>query len=713
MKYAFIVVISILFGSNYSKATDLTIDSIKTSNVKEVTVQSRKDPDTLAAIGKSKIKEMDLPQSMMLIDEKMLKQQQVSSMSDLLKNTNGLYIMGTTGGYQEEIASRGSSITSTNTFKNGVRYFGGMKTELSGIEKAEILKGNAAILFGNVAPGGILNLVTKKPQFTNGGSVGFTYGSFNRIKPQFDVFGSLNKKQTIAFRLNSSYEHANSFRKEVSSEMFYINPSLLFNITKKTSILVEGDFSKYETTPDFGAGIINYEIVDLPRDRFLGVSWGKYKAKQSFVSTKISHQLTKHISLNSLTGLRNYSTELFSNARPNTSGSVVSSTGNWKRNLQRSEVSDKYFIQQFDVNANFNTSFIKHQVLIGADFENYTTSTLNYNTYSKYDSINVFNNYNPQNEPLIPTLTKNTDTDNPVARMGFYAQDLISLNKYLKVLAGIRYSSVTSVTEIYKYSDSSITNTRKTDNAISPKIGLVIQPNDHQTIFASYSNSFVLNTGVDINGKGLDPSIVDQYELGIKNKFFNNRLSVQLTGYQILNSNLAQISLENGNSNSNIKELAGETKTNGLELDFIFQPNPFFNITSGYSYTVTKYTKSNTYIVGSELRYNPKNTANMSINYSIHSGPLKNLQLGLMNTFIGERFAGRSTRVTVQNDTYKLIPLSSYLLVDATASYLYKNWNVKAKLANITNVLNYNIHDDNSLNPITPINYSVSLIYNF
>ena len=76
----------------------------------------------------------------------------------------------------------------------------------------------------------------------------------------------------------------------------------------------------------------------------------------------------------------------------------------------------------------------------------------------------------------------------------------------------------------------------------------------------------MVNTGVDINGKGLAPSIVDQYELGIKNKFFNNRLSIQLTGYQILNSNLAQISLENGNVNSNIKELAGETKTNGLEL---------------------------------------------------------------------------------------------------------------------------------------------------
>lgn len=700
------------FASNSANASMESLDSMRTSNVNEVTIQSRKDPDTLTMIGKMKIKEMDLPQTMSIIDEKMLKQQQVNTMTDLLKNANGIYIMGNTGGYQEEIASRGSSITSSNTFKNGIRYFGGMKTELSGIEKAEILKGNSAILFGNVAPGGVLNLVTKKPQFTSGGSVGLSYGSFNRIKPQFDVYGAINKSKTIAFRLNSSFEKSNSFRKEVTSKMFYINPSLQFNITKKTNLIIEGDFSKYETTPDFGAGIINYEIVNIPRDRFLGVSWGKYKAQQSFVSTKISHQLTKGISLSYLSGYRNYNTELFSNARPNTSGSVITANGIWKRNIQRSAVEDNYFIQQFDFNANFNTGFLKHQTLVGADFENFTTSTLSYNNFNKYDSVNVFNNYNPSLEPAIPTLTKNTNTDNPVARMGFYFQDLISFHKYFKVLAGLRYSSITSVTNTFKYSDSTSTNVSKTDKAFSPKIGIVFQPNERQTIFASYSNSFVLNTGVDIDGKALAPSLVDQYEIGIKNKFYNNRLSIQLTGYQILNSNLAQTSLLNGNTNSNIKELSGETVSKGIELDFIFQPNPFFNITSGYSFNETKYTKSTMYIVGSELRYNPKHTGNISLNYTIHNGMFKNVQLGLMNTYIGNRYAGRSTRVTVQNDNYKLIPLSSYLITDITASYMYKKFNIKTKLANVANVLNYNIHDDNSLNPIAPRNYSVSLIYN-
>jgi len=92
-----------------------------------------------------------------------LQQQQISNLTDVLKNVNGVYIMGNTGGYQEEIASRGSNISSTNTFKNGIRFFNGMKIEMSGIDKIEVLKGNTAIEYGNVAPGGVLNIITKNP----------------------------------------------------------------------------------------------------------------------------------------------------------------------------------------------------------------------------------------------------------------------------------------------------------------------------------------------------------------------------------------------------------------------------------------------------------------------------------------------------------------------------------------------------------------------
>lgn len=686
-------------------------DSLNSHHLNEVAVVANNKKRL--SVGKTNIPEMDLPQAMVVIDENALKAQQINNITDLLKNVNGMYIMSTTGGYQEEIASRGTSLTSTNTFKNGIRYYGGMKTEISGIEKAEILKGNAALLFGNVAAGGVLNLVTKKPKFNFGGNVAVTFGSFDRYKPQFDFYGALNKKKTMAFRLNGSYEQANSFRKYVDSKTYYINPSLIFNVTPKTTILLEGDYTDTQTTPDFGTGIVNYQLVDIPRERFLGVSWGKYKAQQSFMSGKITHTFNDNLSISSLTGWRYYNTDLFSNARPNTSGSVIEQNGDWKRNIQRSTVDDNYFIEQVDLNANFKTGRLKHQALIGFDVESSETQTLAYNQFANYDVINIYNDYNPALEATIPTMTENTLTKNPINRYGIYAQDLISLQKYIKLLVGVRYTDIASTSNIYAYATDKVTETKATDNPISPKIGLTVQPSKHQSVFASYSNSFSLNTGTDINANALAPSIIDQYEIGIKNKLLHNKLSINATLYQISNSNLAQTSLENGNTNSAIKELAGATKGQGAELDMEYLPLHNLRIMAGYSYTKTTYTESNTYIVGSELRYNPKNTANISANYTFDKGALKNLQVGFISSFVGERYAGRSTRLTVQNDAYKLIPLSAYLLHDITLGYDLKKWNFKAKLSNVTNTLSFNVHDDNSLNPITPFNFSINAQYNF
>jgi iron complex outermembrane receptor protein len=127
---------------------------------------------------------MDLPQSIQIITQKTLQNQQITTMADLLKNTNGVYIMGNSGGYQEEIASRGYAMGSSNTFKNGVRYFNGMPTEMSGIEKAEFLKGSAAILYGNVTAGGVLNLVTKKPKFEFGADL-FGNWKFRQLQNPF------------------------------------------------------------------------------------------------------------------------------------------------------------------------------------------------------------------------------------------------------------------------------------------------------------------------------------------------------------------------------------------------------------------------------------------------------------------------------------------------------------------------------------------------
>ncbi|MCO6173862.1 TonB-dependent siderophore receptor [Flavobacterium sp. NRK F10] len=697
----------------YDSADEFAIvnDTVKKYSLNEVVVNGNPQ-DVPATVGKANINPMDLPQATTIITNETLKNQQVSSLSDILKNANGVYIMGTVGGYQEEIASRGFSMRSDNTFKNGVRYFNGMMIETSGLEKVEFLKGSAAMLYGNVAPGGILNLVTKKPKFNFGGEVGFAFGSFNTYKPTFDVYNAIGKNKKVAFRVNGSYEKAESFRDYVESERYYLNPSFLFKLSDKTELLVETDYTNDSRTPDFGSGVIDYELVDIPRSRFLGVTWGYFDSEQLSNTITLTHHLNDNWSVNFINGIRYYETELFSNARPNTGGSI-SEDGEWTRNLQRSKEKNNYFTQQANLNGKFTIGKTQHQFLFGADVENYKTNATRYNNYTGYDTINIFNNYDPSSEGAIPDLTLNTYTQTPISRFGIYVQDLISFAEKWKLLAGVRYSYQDTESNVYKYSNSSTTITNNYDGAFSPRVGLIYQPSKKHSLFATYSNSFQTNTGTDIDGNALDPSIIDQYEVGIKNKLFNDKIQANVTFYQINNDNLAQTSLANGNTNSSIKELAGAIRSNGVEIDITANPVKGLQIVAGYSFNETKYRKSNTYIEGSLLRYNPKNTANLSINYKVESGKLKGLNVGLINSYFGTRYAGRSTRITEENDNRKLIYLSDYFQVDATLGYDYKNFSIRTKLANIFNELNYNAHDDNSLNPIAPRNYSVALSYKF
>jgi iron complex outermembrane receptor protein len=681
-------------------------DSTKTTELQEYVFESQRSiNEKPLTIGKLPIRPMDLPQSVMTLDRTLLEAQQVRTMSDVLMNTNGVYIMGTTGGYQEEISARGFAMGSSNTFKNGMRYANGMMTELSGIERVEILKGSAAILYGNVAAGGVLNLVTKKPKFNFGGEVGLRGGSWSYLKPSIDLYGGLSSK--VAVRLNSTYEQGNSFREGVSSRRVYLNPSLLFKFNEKTEWLLEGDYLEDNRTPDFGAGIINYKIVDIPRERFLGVRWSYMNQNQASITSTITHHFSAQWTLKVMAGLRNNGFDLFANTRPN-AGTFVSEKGTWVRNLQKANARENYGMVQVDLIGNVQTGSIKHQVLVGADSDFFNTVTNAFTNYASYDTIHVFGTKAYTLRSDQPAMSPSTITTAPIHRIGIYAQDLVHMNERIKLLAGLRYSYQQTTSEVFSFSSGKTTVSDNFDGAFSPRLGIVIQPSEAHAFFASYSNSFALNTGIDVNNKALPPSLIDQYEVGVKNELLGGILSANVTAYRILNNNLAQNILVNPTTYSYVKELVGSVQSEGIEIDLGTKAFHGFTFTGGYSYNETKYVKSNTYIEGSLLRYNPNHTANVGVNFR-----KKRWQAALTSVYIGQRFAGRSTRVAVANDAYHLIELPAYTQVDVSLAYQVKTFTIRSKIANLGDVISYNVHDDNSVNPISPRNYSLSLTYNF
>jgi iron complex outermembrane receptor protein len=697
-----------ILHENENELTEVIVTGSKGLNEKPVTV------------GKVLINPMDLPQSTTVIGKNILERQQTLRLSDALMNVNGVYVYGTTGGAQEEIGGRGYAFNSSNTFKNGARYNNGTMPEMSGLERVEIMKGSAAILFGNVAAGGVLNLVTKKPRFDRGGEISFRVGSYDLYKPAIDLYGPISK--SIAYRVNTTFEKSNSFRDQVHAERYYVNPSFLFKLGKKTELFVEGDYLQDERTSDFGIAAVDYVIADIPRNRFLGASWSYYNTKQSTITTTTTHQLNKNWKLSNILSYQGSNIELFGTTRPNASGQMVKSNGDWIRGLQRTGNKEKYYLVQLDLTGRFNTGNLKHTLLVGADADQYKTNANAYNYANPalgnkniYDSINVFDLNKFVQRSDVPDMTATTLTHTPINRVGVYAQDLVELVEKVKLLAGIRFSYQESGGGyVYNYQAKTETKTDKTsDRAFSPRLGLVYQPTKNISLFTSYSNSFALNTGTDVNLNPLAPSYIDQYEAGVKTELFKKILSANITVYQIVNSNLAQMSLTdaagNPNNNANIKELAGQVTSKGIELDLMSKPIYGFSFIGGYSYNQTKYTESNTFVVGSMLRYNPQHTANASIYYNFSERSfLKGFNAGLLGYYVGERVAGRSTRVQVPNDAFKLMPIPDYFQFDASLGYNIQKFSVRLKLSNLFNQLSYYVHDDNSINPIAPRQFSMT-----
>jgi iron complex outermembrane receptor protein len=381
------------------------------------------------------------------------------------------------------------------------------------------------------------------------------------------------------------------------------------------------------------------------------------------------------------------------------------------RGVQRTGTDEKYMITQFDLAGKFMTGTIKHQLLVGADADKYSTQTTAYNNLAVYDTINIFDAAKYRRRNDIPDLTRNTLTKAPVERIGVYIQDLVSLCDRLKLLAGIRYTHHSTASDVYYYAKDSVASSKRADQAFSPRLGLVYQPVKNISLFVSYANSFTLNTGIDTFGKQLPPSYLDQYEAGIKTDLFQRALSANLTVYRIVNSNLAQTLAPVNARYPTAQELAGEVTSKGIELDIITRAVRGFSLIAGYSYNDTRYTRSNIYIEGSALRYNPQHTANLSLLYTCPDHYLlKGLTAGITVFYTGQRVAGRSTRLTVTNDTYKLMPVPDFTTVDLTLGYTKQQLGFRFKASNIFNVLSYYVHDDNSVNPIAPRQFGAAVV---
>jgi iron complex outermembrane recepter protein len=711
-----IVTVDFSLAENQKQLEEVVITTRRTLNQKPV------------SIGKIDIAPMDLPQSIATVGQGVIREQQAQRLSDVIRNVNGVYVTTTRGNVQESFGARGYGFGTNNLFKNGARVNSGAMPEMSSLERVEVLKGSSAILFGQVAPGGIVNMVTKQPKFHRGGEVSMRIGSYDLYKPAFDFYGPLSS--SIAYRINGTYESAGSFRDKVSSERYYVNPSLLFKLSERTEIVLEGDYLKHDFTPDFGIGSLdNTKIPNVPRSRFMGTDWQYSKTRQTTATASLRHQLSDNWRLNSSLSYQFYKRDYYSVERIQ-----AAANGDWTRPLGKILTDETYYTGQVNLIGKFNTKSIEHNLLSGVDADHYLTTNNDFTfpavtglPAGSYDKINILDPGKYVQRTDIPLATRIRKREAPVNRFGVYAQDLIKLSSKFNLLAGIRWSYVETKGID---STSALTNVKTTgktryDEAFSPRVGLVYKPFKTTSVFASYSNSFNTNAGQDLDGNTLKPSIIDQYELGVKNEFLNGLLSANVTAYRIKNNNLAQTApyLKDGitaNNNSNIKMLSGETTSDGIEVDLAAHPINGLDITAGYSYNYMRYTKTDTTLgsfkEGERLVNNPAHTANGSIFYTVNKGKLSGLKAGVTVLHIGDRFGGWNTDVTSTKPVKyrtRIFPVEGFTTIDLTAGYTFKKISLLAKVSNLTNTLNYYVHENYSINPIPPTQFLATVSYKF
>ncbi len=704
--------LNILLDEDAKQLQEVIITTIKTQNDKPV------------LIGKIAINPMDLPQSIASIGQVTIKEQQANRLGDIIKNVNGVYLTTTRGGVQESFAARGYAFSSTNLFKDGFRVNAGVMPEVSSLERVEVLKGSSAILYGQVAPGGILNMVTKQPGFDNGGEISFRAGSYDDYKSSFDVYGPATKK--IAYRINASFQSENSFRDNVSSKRYYINPSLLFKINKRSELLLQGDYLKHSFTPDFGIGTVdNTKIPDLTRSTFLGAVWAYNKTQQYTTTATYKYQINSNWNFSTAATYQLYKRDYYSTERIQ-----AAANGDWVRPLGKIDATENFYGAQANLTGKIKTGNVYHTILTGADADKSFTTNYDFSfpavtglAAGSYDKINIYDAQKFVARTDMPAATTIRQRQAPVNRGGIYIQDLIKLSQKINLLAGLRWSYVQTVAidSTNLLTGIKTKGITRNDNALSPRFGLVYKPTTSTSLFASYANSFTVNTGTDIYGKALPPSVIDQYELGIKNDFFKGKLSVNVTAYKIINNNLAQTAQfdVNGNQNSNtsIKILSGQVTSDGVEFDITGHPVEGLSIMSGYSYNYTRYTKTDSakgnFIEGERLLNNPANAANASIFYTFGKGILKRFKLGAVVVYTGNRVGGFSNTIG-QTQTYsRTIPVKGYTVVDVSAGYNFKKISVMAKVSNIANTLNYYVHENYSINPIAPRMAAMTVTYKF
>ncbi|VEP13000.1 TonB-dependent siderophore receptor (fragment) [Hyella patelloides LEGE 07179] len=490
--------------------------------------------------------------------------------------------------------------------------------------------------------------------------VAFTAGNFDFYRPTLDFSGPLTDNGNVAYRLNVAYENAGSFRDSVDTERFLVAPTLSWQIGDDTELSLEFSYLDDSRPRDRGLVVLSdNEVADIPFSSFLANPELQEDFEETRTELYLDHRFNSNLSLSSV--LR-YTTANESGA----TSEIVAESGddrNFFVGTGRTEQSYETLTFQNDLIAKFNTGSIEHTLLFGLEYAR-ESNEFESEDNPEFPTIDIFNPsaFEPPTAPFEPASDRDTEDES----FGIYLQNQIAILDNLQLLLGGRFDTFNS--EITNNLADGETSETEAD-AFSPRVGIVYQPIEPVSLYASYSRSFTPVSGTDINNEPFDPQRGTGFEIGVKTEIIKDRLSSTLALYD---TTLTNILTEDPND-SDFSVQTGEQNSQGIELDLTGEILPGWNIFAGYAYTDGSVTEDNVIPVGNRINNVPEHNFNFWTTYSIQRGSLAGLGFGAGVFYIGER-AG-----DLDNSFF----VDGYTRVDAAIYYEKENYRAALNFKNL------------------------------
>ncbi len=627
---------------------------------------------------------LDVPQSITVVTRERLDDQSLHSMADVLRYVPGATV-GQGEGNRDQITLRGQN-SSADFFLDGVRDDVQYYRSLYNIERVEVLKGPFALIFGRGGGGGIINRVQKTPS-TKALELGgvASLNSFGTWDVSADINAPLSAN--AAFRLNANYEQLNNHRSFFGGKRHAINPYFAVDLGG-WKLGLSYEYVHDDRVADRGvpsiatvAGQSNAPITGY-RDTFFGTP-GVNRAglEAHIVKARLDADLTDslHWSNTVLYGdYDKYYTNVFAN------GAASSQTGTVALSSYTDPTRRQNFIAQTNLVWDHNLGRVGNKILLGLEYGDQNSTNQRRNGTLSSATFNLAN-------IVYPTVTFGAlarDTVSDIQFFSAYAQDQVSFGDHLNVIVGLRYDRFA-----IKGTDSIGTPRpfARTDEKVSPRIGLILKPQENISIYASYSQSFLPRSGdqfltLTATQENLEPEKFTNYEIGAKWDIRPD-LNLTLALFQLDRTNATTPDPANVSATINI----GETRTKGIELALTGRITPRWQVSGGYTYQHAQL-KGNSFVALAQV---PRH------------------QFALWNRYdFSHRFGAglgvvhQSSQFAAIRTTANTTRLPGFTRVDAALFF-----NVSARLAIQLNAENLfdttyfsDAHNNNNVSPGAPIN---------